>query len=180
MLAATGCGSKSPAGPTSNGSQNNFTPGPLASVPVYVGQVQLSGGVTGTLLLRPSALFAAVISKRPEIVNVILDLFGATLHAQGSAASGELILPTAVIDLTGTYNGSIFNVSGGGYALTVGRGRVADKVTSVNPRDTPLILAIVGLPKALSQRMALGSMRISASSNTTSRGTAASDQRQRG
>jgi hypothetical protein len=148
MIAAAGCGSKSPAGPTSNGSQNNFTPGPLASVPVYVGQVQLSTGATGTLLLRPSAVFAAVTSKRPEIVNVILDLFGATLHAQGSAASGELILPTGVIDLTGTYTGSTFSVSGGGYALTAAESGGSLSGTGTAPEGGNLTVSPPAPPNA--------------------------------
>jgi len=114
LVFAGGCGSKSPSAP-STGASPSFSPGPLASVAVYVGQVRLSDGVGGTVVLRPSALFSALA---PTLLDIIRGPFEASLYAQGSSASGVLVLPTGVIDLTGTYSGGNFIVSGGGYALT--------------------------------------------------------------
>jgi hypothetical protein len=52
------------------------------------------------------------------MLDVLIGLFDASLNAQGSSASGELILPTEAVNLTGTYSGGTFTVSGGGYSLT--------------------------------------------------------------
>ena len=111
-ILATGCGKKSPTGPS-----------PLGTAPIvntFVGELKASGGAGGTLHLRAAGSLASAAPSSVFAFGArLLALIEPRLLAQGSTASGLLVTDAGVtVSLTGTFSGNTFSVSGGGYFIT--------------------------------------------------------------
>lgn len=70
------------------------------------------------VLHASSSSFATLRPDTHDLRRVIVAWHEVSLRAQGSSASGTLILSDAVVDLSGIYSGNTFNVSGSGYTVT--------------------------------------------------------------
>lgn len=105
---AFACGKSTPTGPTT----------PEATVNTYVAEVNLGGGVTGTLTLRASSSLASLEPGNVPVLSRLLAWVEPSVAAQSSTASGLLVTSTGeVISLTGTFSNGTFNVSGFGYTI---------------------------------------------------------------
>jgi len=108
---AIACGKSTPTGPTGSPSPTI----PSVVVNTYVGE--LSGGVNGTLTLRASSSLASPPGGT-RLWSRLLAWVEPVVAAQGSTASGLLVTSAGeVVTLSGTFSGSTFNVSGGGYSI---------------------------------------------------------------
>ena len=102
------CGKSSPAGPTPSGPAAN----------TYVAELNLGGGVTGTLTLRASGSLASLERPGVSVLSRLLAWVEPAVAAQSSTATGLLVTSSGeVISLTGTFSGGTFNVSGFGYSI---------------------------------------------------------------
>ena len=108
---ASACSSKSPSEPS---------PTATGSAPTtYIGAVQLSDGREGTLVLSANPTLTAFEQHDGRnLMRSVWSILEPRLFAQSSSASGQLILSDSVVALSGTFSGSTFTVSGGGFALT--------------------------------------------------------------
>jgi hypothetical protein len=110
-LLAAACGKSTPTSPSGS---NNST----GIINTYVAELNLPGGVTGTLQLRASTSLGSLQPRNEPMLARLLAWIEPAVAAQSSSATGLLVTSSGtMVPLSGTYSNGTFNVSGAGYTI---------------------------------------------------------------